>query len=130
MTRLGLADRVEVARKYVRLHPYDEAEPIDAAVRVYDPDEGAHYPDEIHESVADEIDAGEPIVISDALETRLRAEYETVEFGIRACDPSDDDCRHATLVRDDFNEIETGDIVDVAYRTSGAELVSIHERRH
>ena len=128
-TRLGLADRVEITRKSVRLHPRDDDEPIDAAVRRYDPDEGVSY-DGRHEVIADEIDADEPLVVSDSLAELLTAEYEIVEYRIRACElDGDGDCRETTFVREDFNEVEAGDVVDIVSRSSGSGLVDVHRRR-
>ncbi|WP_436345981.1 hypothetical protein [Natronorubrum sp. FCH18a] len=129
LTRLGLADRVEIARKSVRLQPSETADPIDAAVRRYDSDERAYYDGEIHDALADEIGADEPLVLSDALVTDLQREFESVEYRIRACETgAEDDCRRTTLVREDFNELEVGDVADLVFRSSGG-LVSVHERR-
>lgn len=128
-TRLGLAERVEITRKYVRLYPGDGEEPINAAVRRYDPAVGPYYRNEIHDSLEDDIETGDPIVISETLAERLRVEYDIVEFGIRGCETdADGNCRHTTLGRGDFNEVEAGDVVDLIYRSSGAGLVSVHER--
>ncbi|ADB62335.1 hypothetical protein Htur_3473 [Haloterrigena turkmenica DSM 5511] len=127
-TRLGIADRVEITRKFVRLHPWDGEEPIDAVVRRYDPDEGVAY-DDPHEAIADEIDPDEPLVVPDSMADRLEAEYEIVEYRIRACALDGDDCRETTLVREEFNAVEVGDVVDIVSRSSGAGLVNIHERR-
>ncbi|SIR97599.1 hypothetical protein [Natronorubrum thiooxidans] len=126
-TRLGLADRVEIVQKYVRVHPRDADESIDVAVRRYDPDEGPSYRDEIREPLADEIDDGDPLEIAESVAERLRAEFAIVEYRIRGCDVDGGDCRHTTLVREDFNELEAGDIADIVYRSSGAGLVSVHE---
>ena len=128
-TRLGIADRVEITRKFVRLHPWDGDEPIDAVVRRYDPDEGAVYDDDPHEAIADEVESDEPLVVSDPVADRLAAEYEIVEYRISACALDDDDCRETTLVREDFNTVEAGDVVDIVSRSSGAGLVNVHERR-
>lgn len=129
LTRLGLADRVEIARKSVRLHPTETDDPIDAALRRYDPDEGAYYDSEIHDALADEIGADDPLELSDALVADLEREFETVEYRIRACETDEsDDCRRTTLIREDFNEIEVGDVADFVFRSSGG-LVSVHERR-
>ncbi|MXV61345.1 hypothetical protein GS429_04555 [Natronorubrum sp. JWXQ-INN-674] len=126
--QLGLADRVEITQKYVRLHPWDDDEPIYAAVREHDTEAGPSYRDEIHEVLADSIDDGEPIAISESVADRLRGEFEAVEFRIRGCEPETGDCRRTTLVREDFNEVEVGDIADIVFRSTGAGLVSVHER--
>lgn len=131
-THLGLADRVEIARKCVRLHPHGDEEPFDAVVRRYDPDEGVSYDDEVHETVADGlgIEAGEPLVVSDSLSGRLTAEFDIVEYRIHVCETGDgDDCRETTLFRDHFNEVEAGDVVDIVSGSSGAGVVDVHERR-
>ncbi|WP_440770991.1 hypothetical protein [Natronorubrum sp. DTA28] len=129
LTRLGLADRVEIARKSVRLQPTETDDPIDAAVRRYDPDEGAFYDGEIHEALADEIGEDDPLELSDALVAGLEREFETIEYRIRACEMDEsDDCRRTAVVREDFNEIEVGDVADFVFRSSGG-LVSVHERR-
>ncbi len=129
-TRLGLADRVEITRKSVRLHPWNGDEPIDAVVRRYDPDAGVSSDDDPHEAVADGIDPDEPLVVSDSVADRLAAEYEIVEYRIAACTlDADGDCRETTLVREDFNAVEAGDVVDIVSRSSGAGLVNVHERR-
>lgn len=128
-TRLGLADRVEISLKSVRIHPWNGDEPIDAVVRRYDPDEGASY-DDPNEAIADEIDPDEPLVVSDSVADRLAAEHEIVEYRISACAlDADGDCRETTLVREDFNTVEAGDVVDIVSRSSGAGLVNVHERR-
>ncbi|ELY45083.1 hypothetical protein [Natronorubrum sulfidifaciens] len=126
-TRLGLADRVEVVQKYVRAHPRETADPIDVAVRRYDPDTGPYYHDDLHESLAGELGPDDPLEITDALAARLQAEFEIVEYRIRGCDVDDGDCRHTTLVREDFNALEAGDIADLVYRSSGAGLVSVSD---
>ena len=131
-TRLGLADRVEITRKYVRLHPFGETEPIDAVVRRYDADEGASYDDDPHEDVADEIDPDDPLTVSDSLAERLTAAHEVVEYRLHICEIGDSDggdCRETTFVREDFNEVEVGDVVDVVFGDSGAGLVGVHESR-
>lgn len=128
-TRLGLADRVEIVRKTIRLYPRDEDEPIDAAVRRFDPDEGASS-DEPHEAIADDIDPEGPLVVSDSLAERLEAEFESVEYRIRACETdAAGDCRGTTFVRGDFNEVEAGDVVDLVPRSSGSGLVEVYEPR-
>ncbi|WP_121741778.1 hypothetical protein [Natronorubrum halophilum] len=129
-TRLGLVERVTITQKSVRLHPRGGGEPVYAAVRRYDPtgdEEGPYYHGEIHEALAGDIEEGAPITISESLVNRLRAQFETVEFRFRGCDTDGEDCRYTALVRADFNQIETGDIVDVIYRSSGAGLVAVHD---
>lgn len=125
--RLGIADRVEVAEKAIRLYPRgDDDEPADVAVRRYDPDDGPFYL-ELHDDL--EIDRDEPLVISDPLAEKLEAHFEGVEYRISVCEPGSDDCRLTTVVRSDFNEIEVGDIIDLVSRSSGARLAEVHERR-
>lgn len=130
-TRLGLADRLLVTRKSVRLEGLEDDAPVDAAVREYDPDEGSvGYREDLHEALSDDLAADEPLVIPDGLAERLRGEFATVEFAVRVCDPdSSDDCHRTTLVREDFNDLEAGDVVDLVDRDSGAGLVGVHERR-
>lgn len=128
-TRLGLADRVEVGQKTVRLHPRDDDGSIDAAVRRYDSEAGTSMADP-HDAVADDVETDGPLVVGDSLADRLEAEFEVVEYRIRACEiDADAECRETTLVREDFNEIEAGDVVDIVSRSAGAGLVGVHERR-
>ncbi|QFU82488.1 hypothetical protein [Natronorubrum aibiense] len=127
VTRLGLADRVEISEKSVRVHPRDGGDPIDAAVRRYDPDEGPYYHDTPAEQLADELGPDDPLEISEELAARLDSEFEVVEYRVRGCDVGTDDCQETTLVRADFNDLEAGDIADIVYRSSGAGLISVHE---
>ncbi|QSX00341.1 hypothetical protein [Haloterrigena alkaliphila] len=124
--RLGIADRVEVAEKAIRLYPRGDDEPADVAVRRYDPADGPFYL-ELHDDL--EIDPDEPLVISDSLAEKLEAHFEGVEYRISVCEPGSDDCRLTTVARLDFNEVEVGDIIDLVSRSSGARLVEVHERR-
>ena len=126
-TRLGLADRVEIDQQTVRGHPADGADPVDLAVRRYDPAEGPYYEGTLYEPLADDLDADDPLEISDQLAARLESEFESIEYRIRACDVDGGDCRQTTLVRADFNDLEAGDIADLVVRSSGAGLLSVHE---
>ncbi|MFA9425714.1 hypothetical protein [Natronorubrum sp. A-ect3] len=126
-TRLGLADRVEVDQQTVRGYPADGADPIDVAVRRYDLADGPYYEGTLHEPLADDLDADDPLEISDRLAARLESEFESVEYRIRGCDVDGGDCRQTTLVRSDFNDLEAGDIADLVVRSSGAGLLAVHE---
>ncbi|SEH13137.1 hypothetical protein SAMN04487967_1171 [Natronorubrum sediminis] len=127
--RLGLADRVEIVRKSVHLEPTDGDEPIDAAVRRYDSEDGPYYDGDVHDALAEEIDESDPLVLSASLLEDLEMEFDTISCRIRACEPgTNDDCHRTTLVQEDFNEVEVGDVADIVFRDSGG-LVSVHERR-
>ncbi len=126
--RLGFADRVKVVEKAVRIHPWD-GEPFEAAVRRYDPDSGS-ITEEYHRDLEEYLDPDEPLSISEELHDRLDANHEIVGYRIRVCEPNGGgDCDITTFLRDDFNEVEVGDIADIVSRSSGAGLMSVHEHR-
>lgn len=129
-TRLGLADRLEVRHKTLRLYPHDDdADPTDAAVQRYDPADGTVSTD-VHDDLADDLpDADGRLVVETDLANRLGAEFDVVEYRVGVCDLEGEDCELTTLVREDFNEVDAGDVVDLVSRSSGSGLVEVHERR-
>lgn len=127
-TRLGLADRDEIVEKRVTVVDGDSSETL--VRRRYD-DVEAYYDGEVREPF-DGLADGEALTVSDSLDRQLRELGPEVHYGIRGCDAGargDEHCREAVLVREDFNEIGVGDVVDLRYGDPGAGVISVHRRR-
>lgn len=134
-TRLGLADRLEVAEKYVvavELDDGDERERELARRRYRRDDPTPTYVGEVHDLLTADLGEESPLVVPDATSVELDREFLEVQYGIEACEVTDDEersCQDVTLLFEDFNEIEVGDVVDLRLSDDGAGLVSVHQRR-
>lgn len=134
---LGLVDRVEIVGKRIEGIEEDgegENRTVTIAERRYDPEEGARYEGEIREPVGADVDPGDPLVVTTVANRELADRFATVRYVVSACgrsfaDGDERGCRDATLFRDDFNEVEVGDVADIKYEDGSAGVVSVHERR-
>ncbi|WP_255170578.1 hypothetical protein [Natrononativus amylolyticus] len=127
-TRLGLAERDEIAEKRVVVGYGDSSETL--VRQRYDGGE-PYFDGEGHELFGD-VAPDDRLEVSDELDGELRSMDPDVRYEIRGCAAGargEGDCREAVLVRDDFNDVDVGDIVDLRYGDPGAGVISVHRRR-
>ncbi|GAB3022939.1 hypothetical protein [Natronobiforma cellulositropha] len=127
--RLGLADRVEVARKVVEVTDAD-GETTVLVERRYDPEHGPAYAGSGYEEFVDDPD--DPLRVDAATGEELSSAYASVTYGVRLCERLDapGSCRETALFLDDFNDVTVGDVIDVRFGDETTGVVDVHERRN
>lgn len=140
LRRLGLTEHVVVTEKWIEateidLDDGDGEERTLTLIRRLDASDGPVFED-VHEDLEGRFGEDEALVLEDDLQRDLENEYLELRLRARVCEDAplgEPDgargCEVVNIVRDDFNEVYVGDVIEVRSSGDGIGLLEVYERR-